>query len=225
MSNTKEITIQEQIDGINQKIDLILDYVNQQRLKTQMLEDLANDVSIVGKDIFDTTVSELDKYSVEVNPDEIKLLLIRLLKNADTFHSLLDMLESANDFVKDALPILNEMMIDFMKKLNEIEQKGYFKFINNWIEVINEIVANSSEEDMEKLSKSIPNVLAIMKKLTQPQVIESMKNAVEAYEATLQSEPKKYSIFKMLREMQKPEMKRTMWFLAELNKNISNKSK
>ena len=66
-----ENSIQPQIDEINQKLDLVLHYVNQQRLKSEAIEDLITDVSIVGRDIFHDTVNELDNQNIELDIDEI----------------------------------------------------------------------------------------------------------------------------------------------------------
>ncbi len=46
----------KQIEELNLKVDTILEYVNQQRLKSQAVDDLVADVSIIGKDAYDSTV-------------------------------------------------------------------------------------------------------------------------------------------------------------------------
>ena len=51
--------INEQIAELNQKVDTILEYVNQQRLKSQAMDDLVADASIIGTDIYDSTVKAL----------------------------------------------------------------------------------------------------------------------------------------------------------------------
>ena len=60
--------IQMQIDALDKKLDLILGYVHQQKLQANMVEDLVGDLSIIGKDAYDSTVMELDKRQVEIDP-------------------------------------------------------------------------------------------------------------------------------------------------------------
>jgi len=55
----KEKNIQLQIDALDKKLDLILGYVHQQKLDTTVVEDLVSDLSIIGKDVYDSTVEEL----------------------------------------------------------------------------------------------------------------------------------------------------------------------
>ena len=51
--------IQAQIDAINAKLDLILEEVLAQREMRESVLDLADDVSIIGKDIFKNHITRL----------------------------------------------------------------------------------------------------------------------------------------------------------------------
>ena len=64
----KETNIQSQIDALDRKLDLILEHIHQQKMNTSMVEDLVSDLSIVGKDAYDSTVAELDKRQIEIDP-------------------------------------------------------------------------------------------------------------------------------------------------------------
>ncbi|NOR87128.1 MAG: hypothetical protein GQ527_05915, partial [Bacteroidales bacterium] len=63
-----DIDNNKQIAELNKKVDVLLEYVNQQRLNTQAIQDLINDASIIGKDVYDSTVEELDKRQIELHP-------------------------------------------------------------------------------------------------------------------------------------------------------------
>ena len=128
--------VQTQINEINDKLDLILEYVNQQRLKSEVIEDLISDVSIIGKDVYDTTVKELEESSVEIDPEEVKIFLLKMLRNVNNFSMLLEFFESMNDLLKDVRPMANEIIIDMTKKFYELEMKGYFEFMKESGKVI-----------------------------------------------------------------------------------------
>jgi uncharacterized protein YjgD (DUF1641 family) len=217
----KENKIQEQIDQLNQKVDLILEYVNQQRLKSQAVEDLISDVSIIGKDVYDTAVAELENQAVEIDPSELKILSIRLLKNVGTFNEMLGMLESVNDFLKDAGPIANEMIIDFTKKLHEFEKKGYFEFIAEIGTVIDNIVTHFTRDDIRQLADNIVTIMETVKSLTQPEMLNSVNNAVRIYGSLELDSVPEYSVWKLMREMNKPEMKKALGFAVSFMKNLS----
>ncbi len=60
MEKNTEVNIVE----LNQKVDLILEYVTQQRQKSEAVDDLIADASIIGKDVYDSTVKALDDQNV-----------------------------------------------------------------------------------------------------------------------------------------------------------------
>jgi len=120
-----EQKIQQQIDVINRKLDIILEEVFAQKQSRETIVDLTDDLSIVGKDVFKNTVIELDKAGVELDSDALKGTGIRLIRNINNINEFLDTLESINDFLKDATPIARQVGLDAIQKLNELDQKGY----------------------------------------------------------------------------------------------------
>ncbi|MCK4993354.1 MAG: hypothetical protein KAS29_22810, partial [Bacteroidales bacterium] len=148
----------QQIAELNQKVDTILEYVNQQRLKSQAIDDLIGDASIIGKDVYDSTVKALDDHEVILDPDELRELGIRVAQNVGNFNVMLDTLGSAMDLMRDVGPIANEVIIDGTKKLHEFEQKGYFEFLKEFGHIIDNIVTYYGVEDMRMLAD---NVVAI----------------------------------------------------------------
>ena len=147
----EEKALQTQITELNQKVDLLLEYVNQQRLKTNQLEDLVADVSIVGKDMYDSAVEDLDNRMVNLDLDQVKGLVLRILRNMENMNKFLEIFESMNDLIKDAVPIFNEVIIDFTKKLNEFDQKGYFEFFAEAGNIFDNIITHYKPEDVREL--------------------------------------------------------------------------
>lgn len=217
-----EKSIQAQIDNLNQKVDLILEYVNQQRLKSERMDDLLGDLSIVGKDIYDTTVTELENQSIEVDLSDFRILSMKLVKNTKNFITILNTLESVMDFLKDASPIANEMIIDFTEKLHELDKKGYFEFFKEFGKIFDNIISNFSKEDVQQLADNIVLILQTVKNLTQPEMLNLANNAVKVYGSLEMKEVPQYSIWKLMREMGKPEMKKALGFMVTFIKNMAN---
>jgi len=217
----EEKTIQTQITELNQKVDLLLDYVNQQRLKTNQLEDLASDISIVGKDMYETAVEELDNRMVEIDPNEVKCLVIRVLRNIKNMNQFLETFESLNDMIRDASPIFNEVIIDFSKKLHELDKKGYFEFFKETGKIFENIITHYSPEDVKALADNIVTILETVRSATQPEMMTALNNGLKIYNRIKTDNVPEYSIFKAMREMNKPEMKRALGFFITFMKNMS----
>ena len=159
----KENNIQEQINGINQKLDLLLEYVTEQKLKSETIEDLVADVSIISKDAFSSVVEELDTRGVELDLEDMKLLVFKIMRNVNNFSQVMDMFESITDLLKDAGPMINEVGIDFTHKLHEFEQKGYFEFFKELANIMDNIISSYPPEEVRALADNVVTILDTIK--------------------------------------------------------------
>ena len=213
--------IQMQIDALDKKLDLILGYVHQQKLQANMVEDLVGDLSIIGKDAYDSTVMELDKRQVEIDPSEVTGLAVSVLRNIGNIKTVMDTLEMAVDLGKEVGPIANEVIIDFTKQMNTLEQKGYFDFFREIGPVIDNVVKGFSPQDLKELANSIVSILTIIKEMTQPEVLNIMQNAIKAFNSMETESVPSYSVWKLMREMNSPEMKKALGYGITFMKNVS----
>ena len=217
----EEKNIQSQIDALDKKLDLILGYVHQQKLNSNMVEDLVGDLSIIGKDAYDSTVEELDKRQVELDPSELTGLAVSFLRNVGNIKLIMDTLEMAVDLSKEVGPIANEVIIDFTKQLNTFEQKGYFEFIKEVGPIIDNIITGFSPKDLRELADSIVTILSIVKEMTQPEVLGTMENAIKAFNSMETESVPSYSIWRVMKEMNSPEMKKALGYGITFMKNVS----
>ena len=210
-----------QIDALDKKLDLILGYVHQQKLQANMVEDLVGDLSIIGKDAYDSTVIELDKRQVEIEPSELTGLAVSFLRNIGNIKTVMDTLEMAVDLGKEVGPIANEVILDFTKQMHSLEQKGYFDFIREIGPVIDNVVKGFSPQDIKELANNIVPILAIIKEMTQPEVLNTVQNAMKAFNSMETETVPSYSVWKLMREMNSPEMKKALGFGITFMKNVS----
>ncbi len=220
MSNEQD-NIQEQINQINEKLDLVLHHVNEQRLKSERLEDLVDDLSIVGTDAFRSTVGELDKRGIELDVDDIKGLSLSVLRNVSNFSKAIDLFEQVIDLSKDMGPIINEVGVDLTHKLHEFDQKGYFDFMRELGNIMDNVVTNYSTEDVKALSDNIVKILDTLGNITQPDMLDAINNAVSIFKNIDTENIPEYSLWKAFKEMRTPEMKRGLGFMITFLKNLA----
>lgn len=182
-----ENNIQEQIAALNRKMDLVLESIEQQKRNREELDDLVSDLSIVAKDAFQHTVVMLDKSQVDFDHSGIPMLLIKILQNVDTFYEMLEMLESAKDFMKDVAPILHQVGLDAVNKMNEFDQKGYFDIVRNLTQpdVIASLARTSKALSEVKMDDKLDNksLLGLLKQLNSPDVRRSLSYTLRLVEA------------------------------------------
>ena len=216
-----EQKIQQQIDDINRKLDIILEEVFSQKQSRETISDLADDLSIVGKDVFKNTVIELDKAGVELDSDALKGTGIRLIRNIDNINEFLDTLESINDFLKDATPIARQVGLDTIQKMNELDQKGYIEFFKELSKVLENVVSHFSVQDVRDLSDNVVTILETVKEMTQPDMLSAMDNAVNVFKNLDTKNIPEYSLWKAMKEMRSPEMKKGLGFMITFLKNLA----
>lgn len=191
----EEIAIQNQINELNEKVDTLLEYIIAQNKKNQAIDDFIDDAYKVGIDLFKTTAVELDNHGVEVDIDEVKILILKLLKNIQTFNTLINMLESLVDLMKDATPIAREMIIDLTYQLDKLEKNGT-------IESLKTITTNLTNPDLlqslAKISSTITNV--------KPD--EKLDNI---------------SMFKLMKSLNNREVKNSLSYLIRILQEINKK--
>lgn len=219
-----EQIIQAQIDVINQKLDIILEEIYAQRETRQSLEDLADDVSIIGKDIFKNTVIQLDKAGVELDPEALAGIGLKLVRNIGNINEFLEVLESINDFLKDVSPIVHQVGLDAIAKLNDLEQRGYIDFFRELSRSLENIVTHFKAEDVKALSDNIVFIMETVKNLTQPDMLKAINNALTIYKNMDMENVEEYSVFKALMELRKPEMKKGIGFMITFLKRLSEDS-
>lgn len=209
------------MDLLDQKLDTLLGYVQEQRRSATVVEDLVNDMSIIGKDVYHTAVEELDKRKVELNPEELTELSISFLRNIQNLNTLMKTLESAMDLVEDLSPILNESLIDLTRKMGELDQKGYFEFFGETARIIDNIVTGFTPEDVRMLADNIVLILSTVKDITQPKMLKSIDNAVRVFANIETEDIPEISVWKLMRTMNKPEIKKGLGFVVTFMQNLS----
>ena len=191
----EEIAIQNQINELNEKVDTLLEYIIAQNKKNQAIDDFIDDAYKVGIDLFKTTAVELDNHGVEVDIDEVKILILKLLKNIQTVNTLINMLESLVDLMKDATPIAREMIIDLTYQLDKLEKNG-----------------------------TIESLKTITTNLTNPDLLQSLAKISSAITSVKPDEKlDNISMFKLMKSLNNREVKNSLSYLIRILQEINKK--
>jgi uncharacterized protein YjgD (DUF1641 family) len=219
-----EKELQKQIDEINVKLDAILECTMVQKQRSERMEDFVADANIIAKDAFRSTVEELDRQGIELNWDDIKFLSFKLLKNVDKFTWVMDTFESTYDLMQDMGPVVRETIIDTIRKMAELEQKGYFEFFREMTRAVDAVVTHYSGEDVRLLADNIVTLLDTVKNMTQPDMLQAMNNAVNVFQKLEVENIPEYTLWKAMKEMRSPEMRKGLGFMITFLKNLSREN-
>ena len=220
-----ENNIQSQIDQINHKLDLILEEASMQKQNRDTVVDLVDDLAIVGKDAFKGMADSLDNAGIEVDGDQINHLILNFIRNINNMNMLFQTLENVTDLMKDASPIIKQIGIDATGKFNELDSKGYFEVLNQISIALDTVMSRYSRQDIENLSGNIITVIDTLLAITDPLVMKKIEIFARTYREIDHESVPEYSIWKVMRELNKPDMKKSigfiMTFLRQINANES----
>lgn len=212
--------IEQQLVEMNQKLNLITEYLQEQKRRQQEWDELKNDLTLVGKDVFQTAVQELDEISYHFDTADLLYLLKKLLRNTRNLTKMMDQLESAIDFLHDITPLGKHILDELMENLTRLEKKGYFDFSREALKIIDTIVTSFTVEDVRLLRENIASILLTIKSFTQPQMLNTINNALNFFQKMEVMVEQDVSYWSLLKELRDPEFKRGLAFAIQFMKSM-----
>lgn len=226
----EEKNLQLQLDEINNKLNYILSEIELQRKHRQEMQDLKDDLMRVAKDVYQSSIDELEQVHDYLKTGDIFHLFKKLLRNVNNLTKIFEQLENIRDFSKDIGIVSKEMTLQLMTKLDELDRKGYFMFFKESLKIIENIVTSFTVEDVKALGDNIVTILNTIKNLTQPDMLQAVNNALNVYKKLDINVEDDISIIKLIKELNQPETKKALFFtlqflksLSEINNNNVNK--
>ncbi len=214
--------IQEQIRDINRKLDLILDETLVQRQNREMVNDLVDDVAVIGKDAFKQMVVQLDDAGIEIDNDALRCLILRLVRNIRSMGMVIETLESFTDLAKDLTPVIKQVGLDGVQKFHELEQKGYFEILNQFGKAMDVLLSRYTLEDLQKLSDNLIPVADTLFSIADPNLLNKINAASKALRDINPGDIEEYSVWKLIRQMNKPEVRKSLGFIMAFLHNMTN---
>jgi len=217
-----EKTIEIQIQEINKKLDFLTEQMLEQSKKQREMQELKNDLTLIGKDVFDAAVTELEDIAPYFDTKDLVHLLKKLLRNTKNLTRLLNQVESAEDLYRDLQPLGKQVFDEVLATLNELDQKGYFEFMKESFQILDTIVTSFSVEDVRMLRENITTILLTVKGMTQPEMLNAANNALQFFRKMDIEVEEKTSLMSIIKKMNDPEVKRGMVYMLEFVKNMAH---
>ncbi len=221
------VAMQNQIDALSKKMDFIIEEIQYQKKTRKANEDLIEDLTRVGKDVYQTALVELEDVSDSITTGDFWFLIKKLMRNVNNLTKTFELIENAKDFINDFSPISRELVLDLMNKLDELDRKGYFNYLKEFSKMVDNIVNAFSHQDVKDLGDNIVLILNTIKRSTQPEMLKAINNFIDVYRSLDFEVESNVKIMGLIKEMNKDETKRGMKiginFLKALSKINTNK--
>ncbi|MCK5032179.1 MAG: DUF1641 domain-containing protein [Calditrichia bacterium] len=213
--------ISKQLEDINQKLNIISQQMLESQKRQKEFEELKDDMSIIGKDMFNAAVEELEDVAPYFDTKDLIYLVKKLLRNTRNLNTMLTQMEGAADLFTDLKPLGKQMFDELMDSLNEMDRKGYFEFFSEAIKIVDTVVTSFSVDDVKLLKDDIVSILMTIKNITQPEMLSSVNNALGFFQKMDIDVQEDISYFALLKQLKDPEVKRGLSFMLEFVKNMA----
>lgn len=209
---------QDRMAELDRKLDFVIEELASLRRLRQSAEDLAADLSLIGKNAMREAVEAFG--TADLKPNEIVRLSKGILANAQLFEKAIQQLQSAADFVQDVQPILRDGMHRIVLANQSLQEKGYFTAASAGLRVGDALVRAHSAEDWSQVEASVPQLIGFLRELTKPEVLKALEAIIHGFGRVQATMDVDKSIFTIVRDLNSTEARRGVAILIEFLKVV-----
>jgi uncharacterized protein YjgD (DUF1641 family) len=155
--------IQEKLNEVGQKLDIVLEEIYAQKTHRKSMEDLNADIMKIGESVYDIALENLEEISEYTNIDSVFYFIKKLARNIDNLTKLFNRLESLIDFWESFEPLTREIAISTQDYLDNLEKIDYFSFLKEVKNLMDNLVKNLTIDDVNSLSNTLVNTIKALK--------------------------------------------------------------
>ncbi len=209
---------EDRLAELDRKIDFLVDEVVSLRRLRNSAEDLAADLSLVGKSAMRDAVDAFG--TADLRPLEIINLLKTSLANARLFEAVIQQLQSATDFIQEAQPVLRDVVAKAVATNESLLQKGYFSAASAGLRVGDALIRSHSLEDWRQVETSVPQLIGFLRELTKPEVLQALEAIIHGFGQVQATMDVDKSIFAIIRDLNSSDARRGVAILIEFLKVV-----
>lgn len=212
------LLVEDRLTELDRKLDFIVEELASLKRLRNSAEDLAADLSLVGKNAMRDAVQAFG--TADLQPGEILGLLKGVLANARLFESAIQQLQSATDFIQDTQPILRDAMRRIVQANQSLQEKGYFNAASAGFRAGDALVRSHSVEDWRQVEASVPHLVGFLRELTKPEVLQALEAIIFGFGRVQATMDVDKSILTILRDLNSTDARRGVAIMIEFLKVV-----
>jgi uncharacterized protein YjgD (DUF1641 family) len=201
------VDIATRLDQIAAQLDVLAEEVARQRLEREKWREFQDDVMPVARAALTSLGGELEAVHGVASAEDLLRLARKLAAALPAIEGAVGQLDSLRELGADAAPIVRPAFATLTDRLAGLDERGYFRFAQSGMGIVDRIVTSFSEEDVEALGDNIVLILQTVRDMTQPEVMSFLRRTMQSVqEEETPAEPP--SLFGLVREMRDPQVRR-----------------
>jgi uncharacterized protein YjgD (DUF1641 family)/tetrahydromethanopterin S-methyltransferase subunit G len=209
--------LNKKIDRLTAQVEFLAEEALRQKRRQQEWDELLADLVPISKEAFNLVSEQLEEVEECARLENVLNLAKRLLRNTCALGQMLEQMESLMDFWQDFSPLTRSVVTTLMNRLDGMERKGYFVFVQAMLDSFDGVVASFSREELEQLRENIVPLVETAKEAVRPEVMQVLHRMVLALQ---QDQPAEASLFGLTRQMNDPQVRRGLGRMVQLLKAV-----
>ena len=218
--STALVDLNNKVDKLTEQVTFLAEEARLNQRRRNDRDELMNDLTPVANEMYRISVQQLEEIEHHVQLEDMIRLLKRIMRNTRNIEQMLDQFESIADLGREISPLSQEIFVMTMTRLDEMERKGYFGFLQGGMAILDEVVSNFTEDDIKQLGENIVLILQTVKEMTQPEIMQMMRTTATVMRN--EDVPANVSMFTLLRQLNDPDVKRGLSKTLEVLKTFSD---
>lgn len=214
------VELNQKLNRLVTQVEFLTEEAQRQKRRQQEWDELKDDLMPVFNELFRLSVQQLEEVEQHAQIEDILRLLKRLLRNTRNLEQMLDQVESFMELFHDLSPLSQNAFLTLMNRLNEMEQKGYFVFLQGGLDIADRIVTSFDEEDVRQLGENIVLILQTVKEMTQPEIMTMMRNTATVVR---DEEPVDTSLVSIIRQLNDPAVRKGLAKTLKMLSKVGDK--
>ena len=212
------LELNQKIDKLATQLEFLTEEALRQKRRQQEWDELKDDLMPVFNEAFRLSVEQLEEVHQHVQIEDILRLFKRLLRNTRNLEMMLDQVEGVMELWQDVNPLSKDAFISLMTRLDEMEHKGYFTFMQGGLDIADRVVTSFTEEDVRQLGENIVLILQTVKEMTQPEIMTMLRNTAHIVQ---DEEPMDTSLLSIMRQLNDPAVRKGLAKTLQVLKSVA----
>lgn len=211
--------LNQKVDALTEQVAFLAEEARLERRRRQEWDELKNDLMPVANEVYQLSVRQLDEIEGYVQLEDIIRVTKRLVRNTRNIEQMLDQLESLGDLTREFGPLSDGIFLTVMTRLDEMERKGYFAFLQGGMDIMDEIITNFTEDDVRQLGENVVLILQTVKEMTQPEIMTLLSSSANVMRED--EVPENVSMRYLLRQLNDPAVRRGLAKTLNILRTVS----
>jgi uncharacterized protein YjgD (DUF1641 family) len=213
----------QKIDRLAEQVAYLTEQARIAEQARQSREELMDSMLPVAKDAMRLASEQMEEVQEYLDPEDLVRLLKKLVRHGPQIEMLVDQLDSLTDMLDVARPMMHEGMDKATAVMGDLEQKGYFKFAQGGMRMMENVVTSFNEDDVNRLGDNIVLILNTVKDMTQPEIMNFLRNTLLVASKEVEK-PVSTSFLDLYRQMQDPTVRRGLALTMRVLKVVGDQA-